>query len=329
MDLTVFNKFMYDTFTEVLDQQVNLFNQATRGAILLDTVRDNVGDYSDRVFWKKVTGGLTRRRDAYGTGSVTPKTLSDETQTKVKVAAGTPPINFTPSDFTWIKKSPDEAGAVIGRQLAVDTMKDMLNVSIASLVGAIGNVGVTLTKDVTGATDDEFTYANMNLAAALLGDRSQDIVCWICHSTLYHDLIGSNIANSADLFNFETLRVTTDHMGRPIIITDESALIDTSTNPDVYYALGLQRGAAEIEQNGDFNQEMTTVTGGENITKQYQAEWTYNLGLKGFSWDKTNGGASPDNAALATGSNWGKVATSIKDCAGVLLKCNNTANTNN
>jgi len=33
----------------------------------------------------------------------------------------------------------------------------------------------------------------------------------------------------------------------------------------------------------------------------------------------THGGANPDATAIGTGSNWDKVATSNKDCAGVVL----------
>ena len=33
--------------------------------------------------------------------------------------------------------------------------------------------------------------------------------------------------------------------------------------------------------------------GGANITRTYQAEWSYNLGLKGYAWDKTESDLRP------------------------------------
>lgn len=49
-----------------------------------------------------------------------------------------------------------------------------------------------------------------------------------------------------------------------------------------------------------------------------QVDYTFGLSLKGYTWDESNGGKSPSDAALATGTNWDKVATSIKHTAGVL-----------
>jgi hypothetical protein len=72
--------------------------------------------------------------------------------------------------------------------------------------------------------------------------------------------------------------------------------------------------------NGDFVQNVQTLNGDENIKRTIQSEWSYNLGIKGYAWDKTNGGKSPNDAALATGTNWDRYATSFKDTAGVLLK---------
>jgi hypothetical protein len=61
------------------------------------------------------------------------------------------------------------------------------------------------------------------------------------------------------------------------------------------------------------------TNGNENISRTWQAQWSFNLGLKGFAWDKTNGGKSPTTAALTTGTNWDKFATSNKDLPGVLV----------
>ncbi|MNO64399.1 hypothetical protein D3C76_551270 [compost metagenome] len=61
------------------------------------------------------------------------------------------------------------------------------------------------------------------------------------------------------------------------------------------------------------------MNGKERIETTIQTDYTFGLGLKGYTWDVTNGGKSPSNAALATGTNWDKTASSIKDTAGVAL----------
>jgi hypothetical protein len=107
-----------------------------------------------------------------------------------------------------------------------------------------------------------------------------------------------------------------------LIMTDSDNLFvadGVSEGVDKYYTLGLQPAATLVDDNNDFTDATVEGVGNENISRSYQAEWSYNLGLKGFAWDKTNGGESPNNAALGTASNWDKVVTSVKDCGGVLL----------
>lgn len=74
-----------------------------------------------------------------------------------------------------------------------------------------------------------------------------------------------------------------------------------------------------MNDNGDFNAVMQQVTGKENLGMIYQAEWSYGIALRGYAWDMASGGKSPDDAALGTGANWDKTASSDKDTAGVLL----------
>jgi hypothetical protein len=51
-----------------------------------------------------------------------------------------------------------------------------------------------------------------------------------------------------------------------------------------------------------------------------QGEFAFNVGLKGFQWDVTNGGANPTDSALGTGSNWDLIAADIKDTSGIIIQ---------
>jgi len=104
-------------------------------------------------------------------------------------------------------------------------------------------------------------------------------------------------------------------------VSDVPALVTAGT-PNIYNTLGLVPGGIVVDQNNDFTDNLQTSNGDENIQRTYQAEWSYNLGIKGFTWDKTNGGHAPNDAALATSTNWDKIATSTKDLAGVLVLSN-------
>jgi hypothetical protein len=114
------------------------------------------------------------------------------------------------------------------------------------------------------------------------------------------------------------VKVTHDGFGNPFVVTDCASLVYTSGGTR-YHTCGLVPGAIMIDQNNDFIDNVHTANGDENITRTYQAEWSYNLGVKGFQWDKGNGGHSPSAAAIATATNWDKYVTSAKDLAGVML----------
>jgi len=313
-DLAVFSEFAHSTMTEMQDQQVGLFNAATRGGLVLQT-GNHQGDYSDEAMWAKISG-LVRRRNAYGSGAVAEKVLEHLVDTSVKVAAGTPPVRIDPGMMKWIQRSPEEAGVVVGRQMAEDSIADMLNIAVLAYATAIGQV--------TALVYDHSATGNMSLialnkGAALFGDRSGALTAWVMHSKSAFDVYGEALTNANRLFGFGNVRVIEDGFGRPLVVTDSPHLIVAGI-PDDYLALGLTPGAVLVSQNGDFTDNVETKNGDENIIRTYQAEWSYNVGVQGFAWDKTNGGKSPTNAAIGTATNWDRYATSDKDLAGVLVR---------
>ena len=313
-DLAVFSEYAYSTMTEMQDQQIGLFNAATRGGLVLQS-GNHQGDYSDEAMWAKISG-LVRRRNAYGSGTVAEKVLEHLTETSVKVAAGTPPVRIDPSMMKWIQRSPEEAGVVVGKQMAEDSIADMLNTAVLVYAAAIGQVAnVVYDHSATGP----MSLIALNKGAAKFGDRAGAIVAWVMHSKSAFDIYGEALTNANRLFVFGNVRVIEDGFGRPLVVTDSPNLITAGT-PDTYAALGLTPGAVLVSQNGDFTDNVETKNGDENIIRTYQAEWSYNVGIQGFAWDKTNGGKSPTNAALGTATNWDRYATSDKDLAGVLVK---------
>lgn len=314
-DLAVYSEFAHRASTEVLAQQVELFNAATEGAIVL-TSANVAGDFNESAYFGAISG-LVRRRNAYGSGDVSEKNLAHIKDTEVKVAAGIPPVRIDPSMFAWIRQSPEVAGAALGQQIAKATIADMLSVAIGSGVAALtasdNNLDVTA---VAGA--DKVSFINLNKAKMKLGDRSGDVTAWVMHSVPMHQLYEQNLTNAEKLFTYGSINVVRDPFGKILVMTDADQLIDTGNS--VATILGLVQGGLRVSQNPDFFANEETRNGKENIVRTYQAEWSYNVGVKGFSWDKTAGGASPTDAALFTSANWDKVATSNKDLAGVTLQ---------
>lgn len=312
-DLAVFQEYVQSTMTETQDQAINKFNDQTRGGIIL-TSAAHEGDFSQTAIWAKISG-LVRRRNAYGTGAQSQKVLSQLVSTSVKVAAGTPPIEINPGMLKWIQKSPEEAGVVIGTQVAEDSLADMLNTGILAYVAAVGNVAA-LNHDGTAGTA---SLPSLNSGAAKFGDRSQDIVAWLVHSKSAFDIYGQALANANRLFTFGTVQVVDDGFGRPIVMTDSPNMFFDNAGTNNYRQLGLAAGGIIVEQGNEFTDNIETSNGDENILRTYQAEWAYQLGLRGFTWDTASGGKSPNDAALGTAANWDRLSTSHKDLAGVMV----------
>ncbi len=317
-NMVVFNDFVQQTITEVISQQVDLFNSASAGTITLTTKR-NMGDFRQRSQFSEIAN-LIRRRDVYASGAVSPVALAMLQEASVKVATGTPPIAFNPSQFTWIQESPEVAGVVIGEQVAKGQFQDMLNTGLKAARAAFVNVGATAEYDVP--SQGTLTLNALNRGAQKFGDSAQSIRAWAMHSTPLHDLYDAALTNTAQLFVFGDVQVREDGFGRRFVVTDSPSLYGAVSSPDVtdYYTLGLVENAIIVEDNGDFFSNLETSNGDENITRTWQGEWTYNLALKGYTWDTGNGGKSPTDTEIGTGSNWDKTATSIKNTAGVAVR---------
>lgn len=311
--MQVFNQYIMPATIETLAQMVEKFNANSNGAIRLTTEGFD-GDFYQESFFAAVHSAQRRvdRYAAQGTPSATD--LTQNTANAVKVAGGFGPIRFEPSQLTWLQKPTAEGIEVASRNFAEALLADQLNTAVACLVAAIANQGADTTVDVSAT--GEATYGTMNSAHALFGDASSSIVANVMNGAQFHKLIGQNLTNGAQLFVAGNVQVV-DILGRPVIVTDAPALFATGT-PNVNKVLGLTDGAAIVFDGGDVVSNIDTSNGKTRIETTMQVDYSFGVKLKGYSWDIVNGGKSPTDAELATGTNWDKVATSIKNTAGVL-----------
>lgn len=315
-NMKVFNEAVQTATIETLAQMVDKFNAASAGTILL-TSEGFQGDFRNRNFWGSLASAR-RRVDRYATNAAQGATaLAQLQESGVKIAGGFGPVSFEPAQLSWVQKNPAEAIAVISQSLAEGMMQDQLNSAIAALVAAIETQSTATTFD-TGT--GPISYADLNSAHAKFGDHSGLILANVMNGTAYHALIGLNIANSANLFQSAGVTVV-DILGKRVVVTDAPALVETGTGADIK-ALGLVAGAATVYDGSDLVTNVSTTNGLERIVTTFQADYTFGLALKGYTWDVTSGGKSPIDSEIATGSNWDKVATSIKHTAGVLVLAN-------
>jgi hypothetical protein len=312
--MQVFNQYIMPATIETLAQMIDKFNAASNGAIRLTTAGFD-GDFLQESFFAAVHSAQ-RRVDRYASQSSA--SVTDLTQLQhsgVKVGGGFGPIRFEPGQLTWLQKPTSEGIEVASRNFAEALMADQLNTAVAALVAAIANQGAATTVDVSASA--AISYSAMNNAHALFGDASSAIVANVMNGAAFHKLIGQNLTNGAKLFTAANVQIV-DILGRPVIVTDAPALYATGT-PNKQKVLGLADSAAIVYDGGDVISNIQTNNGQTRIETTMQVDYTFGLALKGYTWDVTNGGKSPTDAELATGSNWDKVASSIKNTAGVLV----------
>lgn len=312
--MQVFNEYIMPATIETLGQMVEKFNAASAGSIVL-TTQGFDGDFLQESFFAAIHSAQ-RRVDRYAAqASATATDLTQLKMSSVKIAGGFGPIRFEPSQLTWLNKPTTEGIEVASRNFAEAMLRDQLNTAIAALRAAIVNQGAATTVDITAGTNAVITYNTINDSHALFGDRSTDLVAQVMTGSMYHKLIGQNLTNTPRLFMAQGVTIV-DILNKAVIVTDAPSLV-AAGSPGTDTVLSLASNAAVVFDGGDVISNIQTNNGQTRIETTMQVDYTFGLGLKGYAWDEANGGKSPTDAEIATGTNWDKVATDIKQTAGV------------
>lgn len=310
--MQVFNEYIMPATIETLSQMVQKFNAASGGAIRL-TTDGFTGDFLQESFFASLDSAQ-RRVDRYtpnGTATVTD--LSEIKRSSVKVAGGIGPVRYEPSQMTWLQRPTAQGIEVASRTFATLMLKDQLNTTIAALVAAISNQP-SATNDVSATAG--LSYSALNGAHAKFGDQSGNIITEVMNGTAYHKLLEKNLNNAQHLFQSGNVRII-DILGKLVVVTDAPALYAAGT-PNKLKVLSLTDAAAIVSDGGDVISNIATTNGKDRIETTLQVDYSFGIGLKGYTWDEANGGKSPTDLELATGTNWDKTATSIKNTAGVI-----------
>jgi hypothetical protein len=316
-DLKIYDELVLGAMIERQAQNINAWNAVSRNAIRLSQARHQ-GNYVYESFFKKVA--LVSRRDITSVSAATDTPITQGENISVKINRKIGPVAHTLDAFKKIARpgTLDAVSNALGEQVSDDMTSDMLNTGLVSVAAAIRNQAAV----AIAATGLVITTNNLVSMLAKMGDRAEKVVCWIMHSKVYYDLVAAQItANITGVSNFNIANASPITLNRPVIITDAAALKIAGASPllDTYVTLGLVEGGLVVEDSEEQTFWSQEVTGLENLAVRYQGEYAFNIGVKGFTYDATNGGVNPTDGTLATGSNWDPTATSFKDYAGVSL----------
>jgi len=311
-DMQVFNDFVMPATIKSLDQMIDKFNGASAGALVL-TSEGFTGDYMRESFFSSLASARRRVDRNAANSSATATDLAELQGSKVKVAGGFGPVRYEPSQMTWLRRPTQQGIEAASTAFAELLLQDQLNTAIACLVAAVEN-NASVTNDVSASAG--MTYGAINSAHAKFGDMSGQIVANVMTGAVAHKLVGDNLTNGTRLFEAGNVNVI-DILGKAVVVTDAPALYEAGT-PNKSKVLGLVQSAAVVGGVDDIITNVETTNGNLRIETTFQSDYTFTVGLKGYGWDETNGGASPTDAELATGSNWDKVAEFDKMTAGVI-----------
>lgn len=308
----VYNEQLQTNVIELVQQKVDAFNAASGGAIVLSGDLQQ-GDYIQEAYWKNIDSAL-RDVDAYAALSTASETqMEQEEVIGVKKAGAFGPVAFKDADLTWLARSPEEATVAIAEGFANALLKYQLNTCLAAAVAAFEN-NADAVSDLSASAG--VSQTGLNKQHALFGDASQSLICDVMSGATMHALIEKGLANGENLF--EAGNVTVQNiLGKIVVVTDSNALFEAGT-PNKAKVLSLTSAGIVVEGGNDIITNLEKSNGNTRIKTTWQADFSFTVSLKGYKWDSVNGGKSPLNAEIATGSNWDAVAASVKNTGGVV-----------
>lgn len=311
-DMKVFDTEIYTTTIELLGQKLEAFNAASGGTIVLDANAWR-GNYTKESFYQQLAGAQ-RRVDRTGTNSAESSTALSMGETGgVKVAGGFGPVVFEPSQMSWLLKSPQEAIMAISTGFADALLADQLNTAVGCAVAAVENQAA-LVNDVSASAG--LDQKVINTAHFKFGDANSMLRADIMHSKSNEVLINKALDNGERLFVSSNVTVVSI-LGKLMVVSDIPALF-VAGSPNKIKVLSVTVGGIVVDNSSDIITNMETTNGKQRIETTWQADYSFGVRLKGYKWDEANGGSSPDDSALFTGTNWDMVMADVKHTLGTL-----------
>lgn len=311
-DMKVYNDDIVGTTIELLGQKTDQFNAASGGAIVLSTASWR-GDFSRESFFNQIASAK-RRVDRYAAiASQAATALTQGEHVGVKVAGGFGPVLFEPAQMTWLNEDPASAIRAISEGFSDALLADQLNTAVGAAVAAVSGQAA-LVNDVSATAGLSLNV--LNNSHAKFGDQSQLLITDIMTGAAYHTLVDKALTNANQLFVAGNVMVV-DVLGKRYVISDIPALYEAGA-PNKTKVLSVVANGIIVDNASDILSNIDTSNGSTRIQTTWQADYSFGLKLKGYSWDVANGGKSPLDAELFTAANWDKAVAENKHTLGTL-----------
>lgn len=308
MSLTIFQQKLAGTTSQLIAENLNVFNAASGGALVLGNGQV-VGDTVEELNWGLIAG-LVNDREAYAPAGTSAqlKVMARLLSNSINLDAKVGPFVVTSGMLDKINRSVDEATAEFASQASQAIIQRYINTAVGALAAAIGTAGAadavfTQAANVGKAGAFVPTLSDFARAAGLFGDAVNMLRTWFLTGAQWSNLIAEQvIPNAATLFTIGNINVMGDGLGRRFVVSDVATLTQLNA------ILGLTPSAATITTTG-LTLAAGQVLGDENIANVVQGEFSYNVALKGYKIKKSvsdahDGIASYKLADATTGANW-------------------------
>lgn len=314
--MVIYNEQIRLRTIELIGQMLPVFNAASGNTIILSS-EGFMGDFSRESFATTLAGAQRRVDRNAANGAAAPTPYAEDELVGVKVAGGFGPILFEPAQMTYLLSNPEEAINNIAQGFADALLADQLNTAVGCAVAAVENQ-TALVNDVSALTSGAgaLTQTVLNGSHAKFGDMSQLLRADVMSGAAYHKLLEKGLQNGERLF--ESTNVTVQSiLGKIFVVSDIPALTEAGS-PNKAKVLSLVDRGIIVDNTSDIITNLETTNGNQRIETTWQADYTFGTKLKGYAWDIANGGASPTDTELFTGTNWDVKMASVKHTAGTL-----------
>ncbi|EMU9106939.1 TPA: major capsid protein, partial [Acinetobacter baumannii] len=233
-DMIIYNQLAQTAYLERLQDNLNVFNQASNGAIVY---RNEIieGDFNKEAFYK--VGGSIKHRDVNSTAKVVPEKIGSGESVGVKVPYKYGPYASTEEAFKRRARTPEEFAMILGYDLADALVAGRLQYSLASLKAAISSNPDMVAKGSIAVDGRKALTRGMRK----FGDKFGRISLWVMNSDTYFDIVDDAITNQiygeSEIVIYGGLPGT---LGKPVLVTDAVGDDD---------AFGLQMGAVTVTES--------------------------------------------------------------------------------
>lgn len=333
-DLNLFLQYLHTALTEQLWYNINAFNTASNGAIVLSSQKVSTiagGIVQSDLF--EMPRDMIRRRTPDTYEPLDTIDLANKMQNAIRIAWSTENLNMSLNVWEWIGRSPSLAGVQFGRAMAINILASYLKTAFTILKATVGaNSNACLDLTTADPTVSGISETNLVWAADALGDAQNQLKAWIMPTAAKTELLVGQLNNQTRLYTIGSISVTSDVNGRVYVTSDDPNLrdINPTTGVMTYWVFGLVAGAISIVDVDDFDDLASEQGGFTNIKRGYQANWSSMINILNYNYDASQLTNSSDNkgkfasasdAALGAPQNWRQATESHKHTAGVALKC--------